>query len=55
MEDAVIENIEELEEKDSMLHIESQECNCFNCQSRKKQYIQILDMERYVEHLNDWD
>lgn len=48
-----------LEEKDlnetSALHIESADCNCPDCQKGKKHYIQILDMDRYVNALNDWD
>lgn len=37
------------------LHINSQECNCPDCNKQKKRYIQILNMEQYVEQLNDWD
>lgn len=37
------------------LHINSQECNCPDCKKQKQHYIQILNMEQYVEQLNDWD
>lgn len=37
------------------LHISSQECNCPDCKKQKQHYIQILNMEEYVEHLDDWD
>ncbi|MDE6536771.1 MAG: hypothetical protein K2M13_01855 [Muribaculaceae bacterium] len=48
---------EEIETKKvkATLHVESADCFCSDCKSRIKQYAQILDMERYVEHLNDWD
>ena len=46
-----IENIEE----NNTLHIESTSCSCSDCQNQRRHYVQILDMERYVEHLNDWD
>lgn len=55
MEGALIEDIEMVEEEYSYSHIESQKCICPDCKNRKKRYIQILDMDRYVEHLNDWD
>ncbi|MBD5206307.1 MAG: hypothetical protein HDS84_08035 [Bacteroidales bacterium] len=55
MEEASTEDFEIMEEENSSFHIDSQECNCPDCKSRKRSYIQILDMNRYVEHLNDWD
>ncbi|MDE7421441.1 MAG: hypothetical protein K2N35_14680 [Muribaculaceae bacterium] len=55
MEESLTEDFEITEEESSSSHIDSQECNCLDCKNRKKRYIQILDMERYVEHLNDWD
>ena len=39
----------------SSQHIESDECSCPDCQKKKKHYIQILDMDRYINALNDWD
>jgi hypothetical protein len=41
--------------KASSLHIESNECGCPECKKGKKHYVQILDMDRYVNALNDWD
>lgn len=55
MEDALIEDIEIAEEENSSLHIDSNRCNCQDCKNRKRKYIRILDMDRYVENLNDWD
>ena len=37
------------------LHIESAECCCPECQKGKKHYVQILDIDRYINALNDWD
>lgn len=51
----ITEEIVSGEENLSVLHIESLNCDCPECRSGRKNYIQILDMERYVEHLNDWD
>lgn len=39
----------------SSLHIESSECSCLECQKGKNHYVQILDMDRYINALNDWD
>lgn len=51
----ITEEIENGEETISNLHIENSGCDCLECRNGRKHYIQILDMERYVEHLNDWD
>ena len=53
MEESLTEDFEIMEEESSSSHIDSDRCNCPDCQNRR--YIQILDMDRYVEHLNDWD
>lgn len=50
MEEAEQEYIE----KDSV-HIQSTECNCVQCQENRNKYVQILDVDRYIESLNDWD
>lgn len=56
MEDTTItEGIETGEENLSVLHIDGSNCDCPECLNCRKHYIQILDMERYVEHLKDWD
>lgn len=36
-------------------HIESNECNCPECQKGKNHYVQIIDIDRYINALNDWD
>ena len=37
------------------LHIQSNTCNCSECQEKRNKYITILDVDRYIESLNDWD
>ncbi len=39
----------------SVLHIESDKCQCPECDKKRKRYIQIIDVDRYVNALNDWD
>ncbi len=39
----------------SVLHIESETCQCPECDKKRKRYIQIIDVDRYVNALNDWD
>lgn len=39
----------------SSQHTDSDECSCPECQKGKKHYVQILDIDRYVNALNDWD
>lgn len=56
MEETTTSEVIELgEETLSQLHIENSKCDCPECRNGRKHYIQILDMERYVEYLNDWD
>ena len=40
---------------DSIEQIESEECQCAECQCAKRRYVQIIDVDRYVNGLNDWD
>ena len=40
---------------DSLEHLESEECQCAECQCAKKRYVQIIDVDRYINSLNDWD
>ncbi|MDE6754755.1 MAG: hypothetical protein K2J82_09120 [Muribaculaceae bacterium] len=49
MDHIEMKNIEEY----NTLHIESTSCSCSDCQNQRRHYVQILDMERYVKHLND--
>ena len=52
----IVEIIDETESIDaSSLHIESAECCCPDCIKGKKHYVQILDMDRYINALNDGD
>ena len=37
------------------LHIQSNTCNCAECQGQRNKYVNILDVDRYIESLNDWD
>ena len=45
----------DIEFDDSIEHIESEECQCAECQCAKKRYVQIIDVDRYINSLNDWD
>lgn len=40
---------------DSLQHINSVECQCQECKKEKSKYIKIIDIDRFVENLNDWD
>lgn len=56
MDDTISSNLKGDSQKViTLLHINSQECNCSDCKKQKQHYIQILNMEQYVEQLNDWD
>lgn len=46
---------ESSEAKVSSLQIDSDECNCPECQKGKKHYVQIPDIDKYINALNDWD
>ena len=39
----------------SVLHVESDNCQCPECAKNRMCYIQIIDVDRYVIALNDWD
>lgn len=39
----------------SVLHVESYNCQCPECDKLRKRYIQIIDVDKYVNTLNDWD
>lgn len=48
---------EENEEKQSKVettHIQSNTCNCAECQEKRSNYVTILDVDPYIESLNDW-
>ena len=50
---------EETEEEKSTIgetiHIQSDSCNCCECQEKRNKYVTILDVDKYIESLNDWD
>ena len=48
-----LENCSEFE--NSIEHTDSNECQCAECQCGKKHYVQIIDVDRYINNLNDWD
>lgn len=51
----ITEEIETGEENLSVLHIDNSKCDCPECRSGWKHYVQIFDMDRYLNALNDWD
>lgn len=48
-------NNERSEEENNSLHIYVPECNCPECRKCRRHYVQILDMDRFINGLNDWD
>lgn len=51
MEDA----IEQEQSTTETVHIQTNTCNCAECQEKRSKYVTILDVDRYIESLNDWD
>jgi len=49
------EENEEEQSKVEAIHIQSETCNCSECQGKRSKYIAILDVDRYIDSLNDWD
>lgn len=49
------EQEESIDTEIAVLHIESDNCQCPECDNLRKRYIHILDVEEYVNTLNDWD
>ncbi len=49
------EEEKDLEITDSIEHTDSDECQCAECQCSKNRYVQIIDVDRYIDNLNDWD
>lgn len=47
------EEISEIETE--IVCIQSENCQCEECQKQKRKYISVFDIDRYVESLNDWD
>ena len=49
------EDNEEEQTKVETIHIQSNTCNCPECQDKRRKYVAIFDVDRYIESLNDWD
>lgn len=49
------EENEEEKSKVETIHIQSNTCNCAECQEKRSKYVTILDVDRYIDSLNDWD
>ena len=49
------EEEKELETNETVEHTNSKECQCAECLCGRKQYVQIIDVDRYIGNLNDWD
>ena len=45
----------QIESDASIEHTDLDECQCAECQCGKKHYVQIIDVDRYIDNLNDWD
>ena len=48
------------EEKDQVqglinIHSEIPECQCEECRKVKDRYVRTIDIDRFVDNLNDWD
>ena len=37
------------------LHYDNAECQCEGCTKKKDRYVRIIDVDRFVDNLNDWD
>lgn len=49
------ESEEEKSTIEETIHIQSDACNCCEGQRKRSKYVTILDVDRYIEFLNDWD
>lgn len=48
--------IEEILDRDNrLLHNDIVECQCEGCSKKKDRYVRIIDVDRFVDNLNDWD
>ena len=52
---SMIEEEKDLEINETLEHTDSDECLCAECQCGRKQYVQNIDVDRYIDNLNDWD
>lgn len=37
------------------LHKNNNECQCVRCKEEQNRYLQLINLDRIVENLNDWD
>lgn len=37
------------------IHIQSNTCNCSECQEKRSKYVTLVDVDQYIDSLNDWD
>ena len=37
------------------VYVESEECSCYDCQYKRDRYVEEIDIDQYIESLNDWD
>lgn len=49
------EKEELIDTETSVRHIDIKNCQCSECNKNRKRYIQVIDVDRYVNALNDWD
>lgn len=45
----------EVEACDCHVHVDSEECSCHDCQCKRDRYVTEIDLDQYIESLNDWD
>ena len=47
---------EEILDRDNrLLHNDIAECQCEGCTKKKDRYVRIIEVDRFVDNLNDWD
>lgn len=49
------DSIEEIETGTESIHSQSDNCDCVECRKNRNKYVSVLDIDRYIESLNDWD
>lgn len=43
------------QESEDIEHVNTCDCCCPDCKSGRKHYVQIIDVDTYIQNLNDWD
>ena len=36
-------------------HNDTTECQCEDCTNKKDQYVRVVDIDKFVDNLKDWD